>query len=299
MKRNTNYEFFIISLTGLSVFLILFQYYYDPLGQALTALFVFDFIVSVILSIDFAMRVKKSKQRYKYFLSHLYEIPALIPLYALTLLQDSTVYGAGLKSLRLIPIFRFLHVLSRSLIVMDEIKNRLLYVVFLSVITVTAGAFTMYVVEHNVPGSRIANLGDAFWWAVVTVTTVGYGDIYPVTLEGRVIASIIMVVGIAILGILISTIGAQFLESKLKYQRKREENNIKVMIKDKIDRLEGLQSEEIVTLLNLISNLHVELKNGNSSSQLQGSPCFKCNNINPQAAIYCNRCGSRITTGNL
>ncbi len=108
-----------------------------------------------------------------------------------------------------------------------------------------------------------------------------------------------MVVGIAILGILISTIGAQFLESKLKYQRKREENNIKVMIKDKIDRLEGLQSEEIVTLLNLISNLHVELKNGNSSSQLQGSPCFKCNNINPQAAIYCNRCGSRITTGNL
>lgn len=299
MKRNTNYEFFIISLTGLSVFLILFQYYYDPLGQALTALFVFDFIVSVILSIDFAIRVKKSKQRYKYFLSHLYEIPALIPLYALTLLQDNTVYGASLKSLRLIPIFRFLHVLSRTLIVMDEIKNRLLYVVFLSVITVTAGAFTMYVVEHNVPGSRIANLGDAFWWAVVTVTTVGYGDIYPVTLEGRVIASIIMVVGIAILGILISTIGAQFLESKLKYQRKREENNIKVMIKDKIDRLEGLQSEEIVTLLNLISSLHVELKNGNSNSQLQGSPCFKCNNINSQTAIYCNRCGSRITTGNL
>ena len=42
MKRNTNYEFFIISLTGFSVFLILFQYYYDPLGQALVALFVFD-----------------------------------------------------------------------------------------------------------------------------------------------------------------------------------------------------------------------------------------------------------------
>ncbi|MDN5846261.1 MAG: potassium channel family protein [Candidatus Nitrosocosmicus sp.] len=140
----------------------------------------------------------------------MYEIPALIPLYALTLLETDTVYGAGMKSLRLIQIFRFMHILSRTLIIMDEVKNRLLYVILLSVITVTAGAFTMYVVEHNAPDSRITNLGDSFWWAVVTVTTVGYGDTYPVTSEGRVIATVIMVIGIAILGILISTIGAQF-----------------------------------------------------------------------------------------
>jgi voltage-gated potassium channel len=297
MKRNTGYEFFIISLTGFSVLLILFQYYYDPLGQALIAVFVFDFIVSIILAVDFAIRIKRSKQGYKYFLTHLYEIPAFIPLYALTLLEVNTVYGAGLKSLRLIQIFKFMHILSRTLIIMDEVKNRLLYVVLLFVITVTAGAFTVYVVEQNVPDSKITNLGDAFWWAVVTVTTVGYGDLYPVTFEGRVIAAVIMVTGIAILGLLISTIGAQFLESRLRNQRKNEENNIKIMIKDKIDRLEGLQSEEIVTLLNLISNLHGELKNSNSNQKL-GSPCAKCNNINPQTAIYCNRCGSKTTTGN-
>ncbi|CAN5837251.1 potassium channel family protein [soil metagenome] len=297
MKRNTGYEFFIISLTGFSVLLILFQYYYDPLGQALIAVLVFDFLVSIILAVDFATRIKKSKQGYKYFLTHLYEIPALIPLYALTLLEADTVYGAGLKSLRLIQIFRFMHILSRTLIIMDEVKNRLLYVVLLSVITVTAGAFTMYVVEHNAPDSKITNLGDAFWWAVVTVTTVGYGDVYPITFEGRVIASVIMIIGIAILGLLISTIGSQFLESKLRNQRKKEENNIKIMIKDKIDRLEGLQSEEIVTLLNLISNLHGELQNSKSNQKI-GEPCAKCNNINPQTAIYCNRCGSKTTTGN-
>jgi voltage-gated potassium channel len=213
------------------------------------------------------------------------------------LLEANTVYGAGLKSLRLIQIFRFMHVLSRTLIIMDEIRNRLLYIVLLSMITVTAGAFTMYVVEHNAPGSKITSLGDAVWWAVVTVTTVGYGDVYPVTFEGRVIATVIMIIGIAILGILISTLGAQFIESKMKNQRRKDENNIKLMIKDKIDRLEGLQSEEIVTLLNLISNLHGELKNSNST-QVQGLSCLKCNNINPHTAIYCNRCGSRVTTGN-
>jgi voltage-gated potassium channel len=297
MKRNISYEFFIISLTGFSVFLILFQYYYDPLGRVLVTVFVFDYIVSIILTVDFAIRIKKSKQGYKYFLTHLYEIPALIPLYTLTMLETDTVYGAALKSLRLVQIFRLMHVLSRTLIMMDEIKNRILYVVLLSLITVTMGAFTMYVVEHNASDSKITSLGDAFWWAAVTVTTVGYGDVYPVTVEGRVIATVIMVIGIAILSILISTVGAQFIESKMQTQRRREENNIKVLIKDKIDRLEGLQSEEIVTLLNLISNLHGELKSSNGS-QNHGSSCLKCNNINPQTAIYCNRCGNKTTADN-
>jgi voltage-gated potassium channel len=133
---------------------------------------------------------------------------------------------------------------------------------------------------------------------VVTVTTVGYGDVYPVTFEGRIIATVVMIIGIAILGILISTLGAQFIESKMKSQRRKDDNNIKLLIKDKIDRLEGLQSEEIVTLLNLISNLHGELKNNTNSTQAEGVSCIQCNNINPQTAIYCNKCGNKVTTGN-
>jgi voltage-gated potassium channel len=83
----------------------------------------------------------------------------------------------------------------------------------------------------------------------------------------------------------------------MKSQRRKDENNIKLLIKDKIDRLEGLQSEEIVTLLNLISNLHGELKNNNITPK-EGSSYIKCNNINPQTAIYCNKCGNKVTTGN-
>jgi voltage-gated potassium channel len=81
---------------------------------------------------------------------------------------------------------------------------------------ITIGAACEYMVESSAPGTKIHSIGDAFWWAIVTVTTVGYGDIYPVTLEGRIIAAALMFVGIAILGILISTLGATLLESRLK-----------------------------------------------------------------------------------
>jgi voltage-gated potassium channel len=86
-------------------------------------------------------------------------------------------------------------------------------------------------------GTKITNLGDVFWWAIITVTTVGYGDVYPITVEGRVIAAFLMIVGIAILGILISTLGAGLIESRLKPRPKPGEDT-KNKIKEGIDILE-------------------------------------------------------------
>ena len=59
----------------------------------------------------------------------------------------------------------------------------------------------MYFIEFNVKDSKITNIGDAFWWAIATVTTVGYGDVYPVTAEGRIIVVFFMLLGIAIIGV--------------------------------------------------------------------------------------------------
>lgn len=72
----------------------------------------------------------------------------------------------------------------------------------------------------------------------ITLTTVGYGDIYPVTYEGRIVATLLMFVGIAILGILISTLGAALLESKLKKSPLAFSDQTKLVIKEKIDELE-------------------------------------------------------------
>ncbi len=81
-------------------------------------------------------------------------------------------------------------------------------------IIVASGAVLEFAVEHNAPGANITTLGLSFWWAIVTTTTVGYGDTYPVTPIGRVIASVIMLVGIGLIGTVSATVAAWFVKHK-------------------------------------------------------------------------------------
>ena len=70
----------------------------------------------------------------------------------------------------------------------------------------------VYDAEHDAPGATITNFGDAIWWALVTVTTVGYGDYYPVTFEGRFIAVLLMLSGLALVSVITVSFASWFLD---------------------------------------------------------------------------------------
>jgi voltage-gated potassium channel len=74
------------------------------------------------------------------------------------------------------------------------------------------GAWVVLLLEKSVPGSNIHSYPDALWWAVVTVTTVGYGDRFPVTAGGRAVAVILMLVGIGLIGVLTATVASFFVQ---------------------------------------------------------------------------------------
>jgi voltage-gated potassium channel len=73
-------------------------------------------------------------------------------------------------------------------------------------------ALAMLDAERGAPGATITGYGDALWWAISTITTVGYGDRYPVTMEGRMVAAALMVSGIALLGVVTASLASWFVE---------------------------------------------------------------------------------------
>jgi voltage-gated potassium channel len=77
-------------------------------------------------------------------------------------------------------------------------------------------ALGVYDAEHKAPGANITNFGDAIWWAFVTIGTIGYGDYYPVTFEGRAIAVLLMIAGLAFVSVITVSVATMFL-NRLEY----------------------------------------------------------------------------------
>jgi voltage-gated potassium channel len=248
-------EPFIAVLTATSVLVILFQYVYPLNPSQMLPIYLFDFIVAVILALDFFFRMKSSKEsRPRFLLKHCYEIPAMIPLFTFAVLENQNITGAGVRVLRLLRMYRVMQLSFRTLRIFEGTSY--LYFAAFSIIAIVLAASAIYEVEPSAQGSTIRNLGDAFWWAVSTVTTVSYGDVYHVTIEGKVIAVVLMIVGLAILGVFISTVGAAIIEKRLR----RPHSNLlseetKTLIKYKINGIESLTLDDFEDLMLSTKNL--------------------------------------------
>lgn len=85
-----------------------------------------------------------------------------------------------------------------------------IYIVAAVALTIIVAGAVVAEVERDAPGANITSLGTGLWWAVVTISTVGYGDVYPVTTVGRVLAGALMFFGVAMFGILTATLASSF-----------------------------------------------------------------------------------------
>jgi voltage-gated potassium channel len=95
----------------------------------------------------------------------------------------------------------------------DDLRGRVgTYLIATVSLLSFVAALGVYEAERDAPAASITTFGDALWWVLTTITTVGYGDRYPVTVEGRLVAAGLMIAGIAVLGTVTAAIATWFLE---------------------------------------------------------------------------------------
>jgi voltage-gated potassium channel len=118
------------------------------------------------------------------------------------------------------------------------------YVAIVTSALVLVTSLVVYDLERDVPHATIRTWPDGLWWAISTVTTVGYGDRVPVTAGGRAIAVVLMLTGIALVGIITASLATYFVEQSQKHSDQREEasrETIESQLAAVIDRLAALE----------------------------------------------------------
>ncbi len=168
----------------------------------------FDYGVALIFLVDFLLRLLRAPKKLEYmrtwgWLDMLSAVP--IPFFSIFRIVRVIRVAIMLRKMRLKDVERS--------ITKHPARSTIIATGFLAFLVMVSGSAIMLAVEKGDPSANIRTGGDALWWAVVTMATVGYGDKYPVTGGGRITATVVMAVGIVIFGVLSSYLASTFISS--------------------------------------------------------------------------------------
>jgi len=203
------YELFILLVSILSVvnLIVVAIWSLAPggLGSAGEVIVLMDLVVTPIFLFDFLFRLLSAPSRATYFVRGFgwLDLAATFPLLRL------------LRVVAIIRVARAMNAYGRMRVAesLDDARavTTFLLTAFMVLVVVEVAGASIFAAEMGAPNANIVNAGDAIWWGLVTITTVGYGDEYPVTAAGRVIGTFLLIAGIALFSVLTGFIANAFL----------------------------------------------------------------------------------------
>lgn len=233
MKKKICYE---LSMTVLAVLSVIFA-----VANMRTTMphwmHILDTVIYGIFLIDYILRLIISKKKSDFIKSNIPDLIAIIPFNSLFRIFRIAKLA---RLTRLSKFLRFSRLTAYFIRLYEKIQrfmdtNGFKYILLITMTAIGIGGYAIHIAEEM-------SLSDGLWWAFVTATTVGYGDISPSSGIGRIIAMCLMPVGIGLIGSLTSTITSFFLH--VPKQRSTKMETIEI-IKNKLDHIEELQNEEV------------------------------------------------------
>jgi voltage-gated potassium channel len=173
------------------------------------------------------------------------DLAAVLPAYLGLMLTVDLRYLRLLRLLRLLKLTHYFKGLGIFINVVQSEARTLVSGVATVAILVVVAASLMYGVEHAAQPEKFGTIGDALWWAVVTMTTVGYGDVTPITVMGRILAAIIMLLGVGIVALPAGILAAKFAE-ELRSRRDQLAAELELAMADgQVNQTEFRQLEQL------------------------------------------------------
>lgn len=207
---------------------------------------ILDVVIWLIFCIDYFVRLLISENKIIFIKENIIDLLSIIP------------FSSMFRILRMVKFTRLINILkgTRILVLIGKFRyrakeflkiNNFNYAIYFVITIILLGAIGISIVED-------ISFSNALWWSFVTVTTVGYGDVIPNTLSGRIIAVILMIVGIGFVGLLTGIIATFFLLHS-KRQKNTYKNHVIDDIKSKLDDFDSITKEELEDMFNVLQVL--------------------------------------------
>lgn len=213
---------------------------FDPVFKAIEAITVLIFGIEYLLRIWTAEYLYPACSQWKAVLKFLVSFDGIVDL--CTILPF--FFLSGFVALRMLRVVRILHLFRINAYydsfhviksVLKEKKNQIISSVFIILVLMLFSSLGMYSAEHEAQPEAFNNAFSGIWWSISTILTVGYGDVYPITVSGRLLAILIAFLGVGVVAIPTGIISAGFVEQYTKIQHSDGSGTVKATVKVDVD----------------------------------------------------------------
>lgn len=212
------FDIILLILIFLSVLLVMLESVETLDAKYHTFLYVSEWIITIFFTIEYILRVISIKKPSSYIFSFygIIDLIAALPMYLAIFIPGSQILTV-IRALRLLRLFRVLNLVQFTgqeshlkLAIRASRQKITVFIYFVIIVSCLLGTL-MFAVEKGENGFK--NIPDSIYWVIVTLTTVGYGDIVPITTVGKMIASLIMVMGYGIIAVPTGIVTAEYMNA--------------------------------------------------------------------------------------
>jgi len=231
-KAGKQFDIILLSAILISVIGIILSSDIEIEKKYGTLLYVIEWIFTLLFTIEYALRIYSAPNRKKYIFSFMgvVDLLAIIPTYMM-FIYPPIKYLLDIRIIRLIRIFRILKLTNyvrgaytMQIALRSSRPKIIVFLLSIFIVVIIVGTL-MYIIEG--PADGFNNIAESIYWAIVTLTTVGYGNIVPATVFGKILASFIMILGYAVIAVPTGIVSSEF--TKNRKERKAKEKRDKIL----------------------------------------------------------------------